>query len=249
MNKHFLSAESLMDAFPQVLKNDANLNALATSIADVLAKRREEIAQLDIYSRIDELPDELLDILAYDFKVDWWDYDYTVEQKRKTLKGSWHVHRHLGTKYAVETAISAIYPRTSVQEWFEYGGAPYTFRLLINVSNLLIELDAHTHVLELAEYYKNLRSQLSDIEYTVEANESAIVRVGGLITSIVCIHIPELADDFTFESAARLGGRLSTVASVSIPSMDESAASPVVRTVRTTTANITTISMPDPQDE
>ena len=49
--------------------------ALATSIADVLAARPEEIRKIQIYTLIDELPEELLDILAYDFKVDWWDAD------------------------------------------------------------------------------------------------------------------------------------------------------------------------------
>lgn len=276
MNSHILSAENLMNAFPQVLKNDAKLAALASSIADVLAKRREEIGKLLIYSRIDELPEDLLDILAYDFKVDWWDYGYTVEQKRQTLKDSWHVHRHLGTKYAVETAISAIYPNTVVQEWFEYAGDPYTFRLLINASNMVIDIDFHTRVLELAEYYKNLRSQLSEIEYTIEANDVATFRLGGQVASVVCIYIPELADEFffddsvhlggqvssiaslpipnvpdefAFEAAARVGGRLGTVASINLPSVSDAIEFRHSGRVGGRVANITTIMLPNPQDE
>lgn len=119
-----LTAENLLRTLPEVFRNDKKMVALASSIADVLAARPEEIRQLMIYSRIDDLSEELLDILAYDFKVDWWDGDYTLEEKRKTLKDSWRVHRMLGTKAAVETAISAIYPETQVREWFEYGGEP-----------------------------------------------------------------------------------------------------------------------------
>lgn len=70
----------------------------------------------------------------YDFKVDWWDGDYSLEEKRRTLKDSWRVHRMLGTKAAVETAISAIYPNSAVKEWFEYGGRPYYFKLEINAT-------------------------------------------------------------------------------------------------------------------
>jgi len=66
--------------------------------------------------------------------VDWWDYNYTLEEKRKTLKDSWNVHRTLGTKGAVEKAISAIYPGTEVREWFEYAGQPYHFKLLIDAT-------------------------------------------------------------------------------------------------------------------
>ena len=37
---------------------------------------------LRIYTRIDELPEWLLDILARDFAVDWYDRSYTLEEKK-----------------------------------------------------------------------------------------------------------------------------------------------------------------------
>ncbi|NCE66053.1 phage tail protein I, partial [Pseudoflavonifractor sp. 524-17] len=60
--------------------------ALAQAIAELLARRKEEIDRLLIYPAIDRLDEPLLDILARDFKVDWWDADYSVEEKRRTLK-------------------------------------------------------------------------------------------------------------------------------------------------------------------
>ena len=164
-NTHGLTAENLLRTLPEVLRNDRSMAALAASIADVLAARPAEIQQLMIYSRIGELPEDLLDILAYDFKVDWWDGDYTLEEKRQTLKDSWRVHRMLGTKAAVETAISAIYPETQVSEWFEYGGAPFHFRLLIDSTYEGVDPAKHQRVLDRVEYYKNLRSVLDEVEY------------------------------------------------------------------------------------
>lgn len=172
-----LTAENLLRTLPEVFRNDKRMVALASSIADVLAARPEEIRQLMIYSRIDDLSEELLDILAYDFKVDWWDGDYTLEEKRKTLKDSWRVHRMLGTKAAVETAISAIYPETQVREWFEYGGEPYHFRLLIDSTFEGIDPNKHQRVLNRVEYYKNLRSVLDEIEY-YDAGGTAVQYVG-----------------------------------------------------------------------
>ena len=55
-----------------------------------------------------------------------------VVEKRRMLKDSWRVHRMLGTKGAVEMAIAAIYPGTAVEEWFQYGGEPYHFKLTID---------------------------------------------------------------------------------------------------------------------
>lgn len=166
MNSQYaITAENLMLTLPDVLRNDESLAALAVSISNVLAQRVAEINSLLIYSRIDELPEDLLDILAYDFKVDWWDANYTLEEKRNTLKESWRVHRMLGTKAAVETAISAIYPDTQVKEWFEYSGDPYHFKLLIDATYENVDPQKHARVLERVEFYKNLRSVLDEVEY------------------------------------------------------------------------------------
>ena len=166
---HGLTAENLLRALPEALQNDESMAALAASVAGVLSARPEEIRRLSIYPRIGELPEELLDILAYDFKVDWWDADYTLEEKRRTLKDSWRVHRMLGTKAAVELAISAIFPEVRVSEWFEYGGKPYHFRLSIDVSEEDTSSERYRRVLERVNWYKNLRSHLDEIIYIIQA--------------------------------------------------------------------------------
>lgn len=162
---HGLTTKNLLCTLPEALRSNESMAALAESIAGVLAGRPGEIQNLLIYSRIDQLPEPLLDILAHDFKVDWWDSDYTLEEKRRTLKDSWRVHRMLGTKAAVETAISAIYPETKVREWFEYGGDPYHFKLLIDATFENVSPKKHQRVLDRVEYYKNLRSVLDEVEY------------------------------------------------------------------------------------
>lgn len=160
-----ITAENLLRALPEVLQNDDEMHALSTGIAQQLSARLSEINMARIYTRIGELPESLLDILAYDFKVDWWSYDYTLEEKRKTLKDNWYVHRQLGTKGAVERALSAIYPDSEVVEWFDYDGEPYHFKLIIPVDETELDPTKHKTVLSLIAYYKNLRSYLDDVEY------------------------------------------------------------------------------------
>lgn len=160
-----ITADNLLRTLPSVLQNDKSMQALASSISSVLAARLAEIDLLRIYTQIDSLPEELLDILAYDFKVDWWDANYTLDEKRKTLKDSWNVHRILGTKAAVEKAISAIYSDTQVNEWFDYGGDPYHFKLLIDATYENVDPAKHKRVLDRVAFYKNLRSVLDEVEY------------------------------------------------------------------------------------
>lgn len=173
MNSHGLTRENLVATLPPALQKDPSAVALAEAMADLLARRPEEIEQLRIYPVIDRLDERLLDILAYDFKVDWWDTDYSLEEKRRTLKNSWRVHKTLGTKAAVEMAVSAIYPNTQVVEWWEYGGEPYHFRLHINVSDDNIESDKQRRVLSRLDTYKNLRSHLDTINYRMTARPAA----------------------------------------------------------------------------
>ena len=166
MNKaHGITKENLLASLPAVLANDDNMAALASAVAEVLAARVGEIERVSIYSQIDRLPNELLDILANDFKVDWWDANYTLEEKRRTLKDSWNVHRRLGTKAAVVLAISAIYPDTQVSEWWEYGGKPYHFKLLIDATYENVDPVRHQRVIDRVDFYKNLRSVLDEVEY------------------------------------------------------------------------------------
>lgn len=164
-----LTAERMMDSFPLALQKDPKMVALAHSIANVLEQRLDEINLGQIYTRIDQLPEDLLDILAKDFAVDWYDKSYTLEEKRKTIKGSWYVHRHRGTKAAVEVAIAALYPNPVIEEWFDYDGSPYHFRLRIPVN--YIDTAKHEQIFRKIICYKNLRSHLDVVIYEIAPAE------------------------------------------------------------------------------
>ena len=163
-----ITGENLLRILPPALTQDPSMVALASAGAEALAARRVEIDRVRTISNIDGLEEAVLDILAHDFKVDWYDPEYSLEEKRRTLKGNWLIHRRLGTKYAVRTALNAVYPGTIVQEWFEYGGNPYCFRVVLPaVGELTIE--KQKRVLSRIQYYKNLRSHLDKIVALVEA--------------------------------------------------------------------------------
>ena len=97
MSDHGYSVANILDQLPRVLAEDRRMAALATAIARALMTHLEETPLAEIYTRIDELPEAVLDILAYDFKIDWYDYNYPVEAKRNLIKTNYYVHRHLGT--------------------------------------------------------------------------------------------------------------------------------------------------------
>lgn len=221
MSSHGINKKNLLTAFPIALQKDKSAVSIGDGTAELLAARLREIDLLRIYTRIDELDEEMLDILAYDFKVDWWDPNYSVEEKRQTLKDSWLVHKKMGTKAAVEAAISAIYPATQVKEWFEYGGKPYFFKLLIDLTGVIANPEAHERILNRVSYYKNLRSHIDEIEYIIRPNGDDTVHMGGCMAAIVCLPMMELADNIRFDDKARFGGVLTTDSRLPIPEVPD----------------------------
>ena len=224
-NANGLTKENLLFTFPVGLRENPSIAALGDVTMEALAKRPAEISRLSIYPRIDELPEKLLDILAYDFKVDWWDPNFTLEEKRRVFKDSWYVHQHMGTKAAVETAIRAIYPLTTVEEWFEYGGEPYHFRLNIDITSDSGDRARQKRVLERVNFYKSLRSHSDGVRYFLTP-EKSWVAAGGLFTGSrsvdrAFIAVPPLLRPGG-SGAAAAGGRLTgarrkDLASISVP--------------------------------
>lgn len=152
-NEDFYSAD-FTNSLPPALKNDPDMMALSQTISAQLQTTAAEIRKNIIYARIDELDEATLDVLAYDLHVDWYDYSYPIEVKRRTIRDSIQVHRRLGTKYAVEKALGAVYPGTKVEEWFEYGGDPYKFRVVIGATEAGITADRQAAVLDRVRFIK-----------------------------------------------------------------------------------------------
>lgn len=160
-----LTAERMMDSFPLALQKDPKMVALAHSIANVLEQRLDEINLGQIYTRIDQLPEDLLDILAKDFAVDWYDHDYDLAAKRRTIKSAPYIHRHRGTAGAVLRGIRAIYPGSRLEEWWQYGGEPYHFRVMLDMSGSDASYVSTERVLWAIGYYKSLRSHNDGVYY------------------------------------------------------------------------------------
>ena len=86
MSDYGLTKENLMTALPLALRGDPAVTALAETIAETLSRRWSEVDRVRIFANIDQLEAPLLDILARDLKVDWYDYDYPVAAKRLLSK-------------------------------------------------------------------------------------------------------------------------------------------------------------------
>lgn len=155
-----LNKAAMMSVYPSVLNKDDMFNALGQSGAEAIGAAFLETKNGSIYTRIGELDEGILDILAQDFNISWYDYDYQLGTKRRVIAAAFSVHRRLGTAGAMIKALSAIWPNSSIQEWFEYGGDPFYFRALIEASEHDSEQINADTILNTINLYKNERSWL-----------------------------------------------------------------------------------------
>lgn len=171
MNNHGLTKENLMLSCPLALQKDPSAIALGDVTAEILAQRPKEIRRIAIYPLLDEQPESLLDILAYDFKVDWYDYEYPIRAKRQLIKGNVLAHKRQGTVYATRSVLDSLYPKSDMEEWFTYGGEPGYFRLNVNVSDSAetgaVMVYSTSEILRRIATIKKLSAHLEGVSYMV----------------------------------------------------------------------------------
>jgi len=140
------------------MQMDSTTKAFCATLGPQFQQLSTEIISCLIYSRIDVLEDQILDELAWQMHVDFYDTDLTVDKKRLLIKNSLKWHKTKGTPAAVNEVINTVFNTGEVKEWFEYGGDPYTFRVVIE--NEIIEIPKIYELSNAINSVKNMRSHL-----------------------------------------------------------------------------------------
>ena len=173
MSKLITEKDALIATFPYSLSRDTDKLKLAVTVADGLVEMSVQLEYAMIFSRVDELPEEILDILAVDLNIQWYDNEADIECKRSTIKECMHINKYKGTKYAIEKALKSVYDDVRVIEWNEYGGEPCHFKIIIYDSSN--DREKRDRVLDKVKYYKNLRSVLEETIFETGINTDIAV--------------------------------------------------------------------------
>lgn len=168
MIKSLLDAE-LRDGVPRVLQKQPWVEALSRAVLDLHRQTMGFIDGSQIYTAIDTVSEAVLDALAVSWKIDWYDPEYDLEQKRRIVQTALTIRRTMGTAAAVKAQADAIYPGSTVEEWYEYGGKPGYFRLRVNI--MTVEEQEKFAAMSMAEVERRLAaakrfsSHLEEVEY------------------------------------------------------------------------------------
>lgn len=151
----------LIELLPENLRYDPDIKAAAEAIDLGFLSLAEEVNNIIIIPRVDEVSEDLLDHLACFFHVDFYDLTFDVDTKRKLIKDSVYLHQIKGTPLAVEILIQSLFGDGEVSEWFEYGDSPYRFRVI--TSNESVTTDKAAEFIRAVDSVKNARSVLDRV--------------------------------------------------------------------------------------
>jgi hypothetical protein len=116
-----------------------------------------------------------------------------LETKRKLIKQSIAWHRMKGTPAAVEAVVSAAFDTSTVQEWWEYGGKPYFFKVV--TEDATTNSGTIERMKRAIESIKNTRSWLEKIEFILHLRDDY-----GNITENFSMHVQhDMEDNYPWE--------------------------------------------------
>lgn len=166
-----LKNNSLLNIMPSNMAADEQVAAAGKSIDVAIMKLNEQAAYCLLIARLDELPDEVVDSLAWQFHVDAYDTALPIKTKRSLVEKSIGWHRIKGTPAAVEDVVSTVFKKAEVQEWWEYGGKPYMFRII--TSGFRADGDNAKQLIKTIQATKNTRSHLDSITVDLNPKENS----------------------------------------------------------------------------
>lgn len=127
-----LKTVDLLKLQTKTMQQDLDVQGFTAALNLQIQQLAAETINVLSYSRIDDLPEEVLDILAWQFNVDWYDAKSEIAVKRQAINEALLIHQIRGTPAAVQKVVEIYLGDGDVEEWFDYEGLPYHFRITTN---------------------------------------------------------------------------------------------------------------------
>lgn len=172
------------------LAADANLLSIMQALDYPFDNLSQMVANVLIYPRIDTLPEEIVDRLAFQFHLESYKLAVTLDEKREMVKKAIELHRYKGTPWAVKESLKAAGYKDAVL--IEYGQIlrngeykrngtiqryafdPYQFRVLLDLGNYKgIDESLTQDIIRCINDYKNARSHLLGLRFKANLDETA----------------------------------------------------------------------------
>nr|DAW27629.1 MAG TPA: tail protein [Caudoviricetes sp.] len=168
MNKKLFSK-----TVPFNIAKDKNIKDLSCVIDNIAIDIKQKTEMVLLLPKLKELPDSILNELAYQFHVDFYREYFDHDTKVKLIESSIATHKIKGTPYAVEKVCTDIFKSAKVVENWEYGGEPYHFKVSF-IKEAVTDVSKIDSLMEAISSTKNVRSWCDEIGFITETNNDIL---------------------------------------------------------------------------
>lgn len=200
-----LSGSRFTDIMPDNLASQAETQAFAYAVGRQIEKLCAYSDAARTYAAIATMPEWLLDYMAVELRTPSYNRSYSIATKRALVENSMLFYARMGTPEAVNQIVSAVFGQGRVEEWFEYGGQPHRFRVVVEDPETATEF--LEEFLSVLDGVKRLSSWLDSVT-VLRRNEHHLyagfaVRVGRVI-AVGCEIPAELDVTYLTDEAGNL---------------------------------------------
>ncbi len=177
-----LSEIEIQDLLPENLLLDKNIRDICEALNPELKLVTGSAREALIMPRIDELDERIIDMLAWQYHVDFYELADSLEVKRRLVKDSLKWHMKKGTRWAIIHALEMLGIEAEYTNWYEFGGDPYTFKIDASVQPEYYEHADHEQLIEniykAVNESKAARSTMVQLNTNIHAEDELIIKYG-----------------------------------------------------------------------
>lgn len=149
---------TLLELLPENLRSDPDIIAASKALDEEYRQLAQSIKNVLTFGDIDNAKSEVVDALAAEMNLDFYDQTLPLANRRALVKNG-YLYKYLkGTPFAVKQVVTDIFSAAQTEEWFEYGGVPYYFRVVTEAK--LPASEIIERIFKAIDTVKNVRSWL-----------------------------------------------------------------------------------------
>lgn len=126
----------LTDALPQIIAKEPWAQALAYAVNIQIGRLLDYANGVMVSANVDAMPDAVLDILAVELRIPYYNRDYATPVKRELIKGAIQYWATAGTVGSLTKILEDIFGDAEIEDWYTYNSSPGYFRILTNNPNV-----------------------------------------------------------------------------------------------------------------
>lgn len=167
-----------LDLLPSLFKEKEDVVAISYAFKMAVASLLRSQTYTYLFADINDMPEELLDLMALEMKAPYYDEDLEIEVKRELVKNAMLWRSQAGTKKSVEDLIRTLFGVGEVIEWYDFEGGPGTPGEFDIITSAPLTPELFSKFTQIIDQVKNESSHLRRIQTAREIDGNLYLGTG-----------------------------------------------------------------------